>query len=174
MPFRHGSNLVAGIDLPDHNMRDLRTAVHAAAEGLTGSQRIIVFGCEPCLPQLSVLSEKVATVAVRCAGQLPPAFIDYTLSRGLADGVALAGCGENSCYYRFGIQWTNSRLARERDPHLRARVTKDKVRVFWVGRLGGKALNQRLLEFANTLGEMKPRKPLRAVEEAEDQEQAHV
>ena len=174
MPFRRGSKLVAGIDLPDHNMADLRTALHAAAEGLTGSQRIIVFGCEPCLPQLSVLSDKVATVSVRCIGQLPPAFIDYTLSRGLADGVALAGCRENNCYCRFGIQWTNGRLARERDPHLRARVSKDQLRVFWLGRLGGKALNQLLLEFANTLGEMKPRKPLRAEREAEDQEQAHV
>jgi hypothetical protein len=46
--------------------------------------------------------------------------------------------------------------------------------VFWVGRLGGKALNQSLLGFASTLDEMKRRKPLRADRETEDQEQVHV
>ena len=174
MPFRRGSNLVAGIDLPDHTMADLRDEIHAAAAPLTGSQRILVFSCEPCLPQLNVKSESVATVPLRCIGQLPPSFIDYTLARGLVDGVALAGCRENSCFYRFGTHWTDARIARTRDPQLRARVPTERLKVLWLGRRGAKELKRSLSDFAQSLATNKTTKVEPAKQQSDSEEQVHV
>lgn len=158
MPFRVGSKLSAGIDLPDASMAELRTSLHAAAAHLKGDRRVIIFGCEPCLPQLLVTNETVATVPVRCIGQLPPAFIDYALTKGFADCIVVAGCAENSCYYRFGVQWTNGRLGRTRDPYLRKRVSDDQVRVIWAGRHGRRNLQHLLLKIDADLEEQKNRK----------------
>ena len=73
-------------------------------------------------------------MSLACIGQLPPAFIDYVLSRDLADGVLLTGCADGFCYNRFGIAWTEARLAGERDPHLRARVPRERLMTRWLGR----------------------------------------
>ena len=61
---------------------------------------------------------------------LPPSFIDFAVSRHLADGVALAGCADGSCWYRLGGDWTRARIAGERDPYLRNRVDRHRLR-FW-------------------------------------------
>jgi len=151
MPFRRLSDLSPGIDLPDHTMAQLRDQVDMAALGLTGSVRIIVFGCDSGPELAKVRSSTVGTVPLTCVGQLPPAFIDYVISRDLADGVMLTGCRENSCNARFGIEWTNQRLARERDPHLRNRVPRERIRMAWVGPSGTSALQVALSAFANEL-----------------------
>jgi len=64
-------------------------------------------------------------------GQLPPSFVDFTLSRGHADGVLLLGCQDGNCSYRFGAVWTEQRLARQRDPMLRSRVDLSRVALGW-------------------------------------------
>lgn len=151
MPFRRLTDLSPGIDLPDHTMAQLRDQVEAAAGGLTGSARIMVFGCDSGPALAKVRSSTVGTIPLTCIGQLPPAFIDYVISRDLADGVMLTGCRENSCNARFGIEWTNQRLARARDPHLRNRVPRERVRTAWVGPSGASALQVALSAFAGEL-----------------------
>ncbi|MCL4764922.1 MAG: cytochrome b N-terminal domain-containing protein [Hyphomicrobiaceae bacterium] len=151
MPFRTASDLIPGIDLPDHSIGMLRDTVHAAAGKLRGKSRILVFGCEHATPLAGLTGPGVASVSLRCIGQLPPSFIDYVLSKGLADGVVLSGCCENSGHARFGVKWTGARLARARDPQLRARVPSERLKTLWAGRLGGAKLDTLLREFAAEL-----------------------
>ena len=161
MPFRTASELVPGIDLPDHSIKALRDSVHAAGAELRGGSRIMVFGCEHGTALKSLASSSVGTVSLRCIGQLPPSFIDYVLSKGLADGVVLAGCSENSGHARLGIKWTDARLARVRDPQLRARVPAERLKTLWAGRNGRAKLDVLLREFASEL-EALPKPEIRA------------
>lgn len=153
-PFRRLSDLKPGIDLPDLTISDLRDALMAASAGLSGDRRIIVFGCAEGLPLERFRSDSVGTVRLRCIGQLPPAFIDYVLSWNLADGVVLTGCSENACHARFGIGWTEDRLAGDRDPHLRARVPRARLRTVWAGGPGGRQFARMLKRFSGELAAM--------------------
>lgn len=151
MPFRRLSDLSPGIDMPDRTISDLRDETEKQAAALSGPDRVLVFGCDhgPNLSEVS--SPSVGIVSLTCIGQLPPAFIDYVLSRDLADGVLLTGCRENSCDARFGIDWTMARLEGSRDPHLRARVPRDRLKTAWVGASGTQRLKNILGEFAKDL-----------------------
>jgi quinol-cytochrome oxidoreductase complex cytochrome b subunit/coenzyme F420-reducing hydrogenase delta subunit len=151
MPFRRASELVPGIDLPGLSIASLRDQVHGAAGALTGSPRIMVFGCDHGVPVAAVQGEGVAAIGLACIGQLPPAFIDYVLSRDLADGVLLTGCAAGTCRQRFGIAWTEARLAGERDPHLRARVPRERLAIRWAGPRERRALEQAIGAFAGGL-----------------------
>ena len=71
-PFRTGSALSPGIDLPDHSIAALRDKVEACGQRLTGFPRIIVFGCEHGVPLDREQGASIASVSLRCAGQLPP------------------------------------------------------------------------------------------------------
>ncbi len=154
MPFRTASDLAPGIDLPDHSMAMLRDTVAAAAATLSGSTRVLVFGCEHGARIDSFSSPHARGVALRCIGQLPPSFIDYVLSRDLADGVVLAGCRKNSCHARKGVEWTEQRIARTRDPHLRTRVPTERLKVNWLGRTGHHALDAQVSAFVVELAGM--------------------
>lgn len=145
MPFRRHSALRAGIDLSDYSIPDLRSLVHTASAGLEGETRILVFGCEHGPPLQGIAASTIGIISVRCLGQLPPSFIDYVLSKNLADGVLLAACVDSNCYFRFGERWTSQRLARVRDPHLRARVPAERLAVCQTGPLGRRNL-QRAIE----------------------------
>lgn len=136
MPFRRKSGLSPGIDLLDFTMAILRERLETAAVGLEGPARIIVFTCDNGLRAEQNDSDNVASVSLRCIGQLPPAFIDYVFSKNLADGVILTGCRENACHARFGIEWTKARVSRTRDPQLRRRVPRERLRMVWVGSMG--------------------------------------
>lgn len=151
MPFRRRSALVPGIDLPERTIAGLRDAVHAASAAATGRPRILVFGCDWGAPLDGLTSEHVGVVPIACSGHLPPSFLDYVLSRGLAEGVVLTGCAENACHNRFGIDWTKARLARERDPRLRERVPMERVRTLWAGPLGRHRLEALLVRFRSEL-----------------------
>ena len=133
MPFRRRSGLSPGIDLPDFTMATLRERVEKASEGLSGTCRLMVFGCENGLPVSKMETSDVAAVALRCIGHLPPSFIDYVFSNDLADGVVLTGCRENACHSRFGIEWTKARLDGTRDPQLRRRVPRERIKTIWCG-----------------------------------------
>jgi len=154
-PFRRMSELIPGIDLPDRTIAAIRADVESEAERLTGETRIMVFNCINSDVAARYRSDRVGVVAVNCTGHLPPAFIDYVLSRRLADGVVLAGCHENACYNRKGADWTAQRLAGERDPYLRARVPRDRVKLALVGR-SAKSLGATLVEFAEALKSAAP------------------
>jgi quinol-cytochrome oxidoreductase complex cytochrome b subunit/coenzyme F420-reducing hydrogenase delta subunit len=156
MPFRRASELSPGIDLPDLSIALLRDRVELEGARLSGRGRVMVFGCGEGVSLEGLANARVGVVRLACAGQLPPAFVDYVLSRNLADGVLVTGCAENACHARFGIAWTEARFARVRDPHLRKRVPAARLRTFWAGRLGRRALEAELAAFARSLEALPP------------------
>lgn len=135
-PFRRASALVAGIELPQMQTRDLRQQILSACEGLQGTSRILVFGCQHDSGLQKLAGSDVAVIKLPCIGALPPAFLDFIITRRHADGVVLSGCKEGNCYYRFGIDWTKQRLSGERDPQLRQRVPRQRLLLFWDNGVG--------------------------------------
>lgn len=150
-PFRRRAELVSGIDLPDRSLADIRSAMHEAADRLGGDNRILVFGCAHGVRVRELSIPGAAAVELPCIGNLPPSFIDYALSAGLADGVLLAGCSKGDCYNRFGIDWTLGRLDRTRDPHLRERVPRELIARFWGTSAEAAGLRREIERFAAAL-----------------------
>ena len=130
-PFRRASGLVAGIAVPGQDLAALRERTVAAATALTGEHRILTFACEETARTARAATQGV--VAVPCVGAVPPAFLDFVLSKGHADAVLLAACDEHSCQYRLGERWTEARIARTRDPYLRERVPRDRIALVHCG-----------------------------------------
>jgi quinol-cytochrome oxidoreductase complex cytochrome b subunit/coenzyme F420-reducing hydrogenase delta subunit len=157
-PFRRASDLVPGIDLPDRSLRALRTEVEKVSKDLSGQTRVLVFGCDHGVAVKALESDKVAAVSLPCIAALPPSFIDYVLSRNLADGVAITGCREGECFNRFGIDWMTARIAGERDPYLRKRVPRDRLLVHWAGAPDSAELDSALAAFGERLAAL-PEEP---------------
>lgn len=130
-PFRQASALVPGIDMPDLTTAMLRTQIEAAGARLQGDQRVIVFGCQGSADLRQLPDDSTAVIALKCMAQLPPPFIDFILSRDLADGVFMAGCKGGDCEYRKGAEWTQLRVGRDRDPRLRKRIDRNRVGLGW-------------------------------------------
>jgi quinol-cytochrome oxidoreductase complex cytochrome b subunit/coenzyme F420-reducing hydrogenase delta subunit len=161
-PFRRTSELIPGIDLPELRVRDLRETTLDAAQRLAGPARTIVYGCAHGPDLQALQSAQVATIKLPCIAMLPPAFLDFVLTRGHADGVFLTGCAEGDCHYRLGLQWTSQRLAGERDPYLRERVPRTRIGRFWAGTTRRRQLQRELAAFRERLQELPPperRKP---------------
>src|SRR3546814_3668627 len=70
----------------------------------------------------------VVALSLLCAGQLPPAFIDYALRNG-AGSVAISACSADACEYRLGSRWAAERLAGKREPRLRRSVPENRYRL---------------------------------------------
>ncbi len=153
-PFRRASGLVAGIDLPDFSVAMLREQTLAATAPLQGTARVLIFGCMQGPPIEAFANQSVGAVRLRCSGHLPPAFIDFVISRGHADGVIIAGCRPGDCHYRLGGDWARARIAALRDPHLRARVPHERLAQVWAGSTGGGELKRVLATFRERLGEL--------------------
>lgn len=131
MPFRHSADLVTGIDLPEPSLQVLRERVHAAGARLSGFPRVLVFGCDNSVSPDEIADAATAMVSFPCVGALPPSFIDYVLSRKIADGVFVTGCSDGTCIDRLGIEWTEARIAGIRDPRLRKRVPRSQIATGW-------------------------------------------
>jgi ferredoxin/coenzyme F420-reducing hydrogenase delta subunit len=171
-PFRRMSELSPGIDVPGRSIAALRADADKEGARIAGNARILVFGCSNAGVAEGCRSESVGVVPINCAGHVPPAFIDYVISRRLADGVMIAGCAENSCHNRRGTEWTTERIAGRRDPNLRTRVPRERLCVLWAGRLGKKALAAEVKQFTarlESLGSYAPpmRKTAAAVSRAD-------
>jgi ferredoxin/coenzyme F420-reducing hydrogenase delta subunit len=164
-PFRTKSELSPGIELPEDRIKELREKTIAASNNLTGSDRVIVYGCDHSLDPSAMADTNVGVVTMPCIGMLPPSFIDFVLSRKLADGVFLTGCREGDCNYRLGIKWTDARLAGERDPRIRQRVNQERIGKFWAGLTRRKEFFRKLSEFRAGLSKL-------AAEQAEDRDNA--
>ncbi|HMN38399.1 MAG TPA: cytochrome b N-terminal domain-containing protein [Hyphomicrobium sp.] len=149
-PFRRSGDLITGIDLPDHSLATLRAEVIEASRKLSGPGRVLTLACAHGAPA----DEAAGRVIVPCVAMAPPSIVDYIISRGLADGVAVAGCAERDCYNRLGGAWTRARFARERDPYLRARVPRERVLTVWAGPSEGRRLGAELSAFAGRLADM--------------------
>ena len=133
-PFRRVGALATAIDRLDDDLSALRERTHQAAAAIAQGEpgrRVLVFACEYGSGQGR--GEAEGTVRVPCSGAVPPSFIDYALSRGLADGVVIAGCAAGNCRNRQGQTWTDERIAGARDPRLRERVPRDRLRTVWAG-----------------------------------------
>jgi ferredoxin/coenzyme F420-reducing hydrogenase delta subunit len=155
-PFRRASELVPGIDLPQVSVRELRERTLAASRALSGDARVIVYGCEAGVSLSGVGAPGVAVLTLPCSAALPPAFLDFIITRNYADGVLLTGCCEGDCFYRLGIRWTRQRLAGERDPRLRTRVPRERIATCWAGVTGGARLERSLHAFRARLGALAP------------------
>jgi ferredoxin/coenzyme F420-reducing hydrogenase delta subunit len=150
-PMRTAGEFVAGIELPDRPLEALRVEIQQAAARLAGDARVIVVGCGSGASCEGLAGEGVAVVSLPCVGMLPPPFIDWIVSRGLADGVLLAGCARGDCYHRLGDRFTLERIAGERDPWLRERVPRERVGVSWAARAGGAQRTADLAAFRERL-----------------------
>jgi len=153
-PFRRAGALVPGIDLPDQPLAALRDQFDAASETLSGKDRVIMVGCQHGVRTAALAAVNVAVVTLPCVAALPPSFIDYLLSRKLADGVMLTGCAEENCFNRDGIRLTRERIAGERDPRLRKRVPRERLRQCWAGIGGEKELAAELRAFQAELAQL--------------------
>ena len=139
-PFRSVAELVTGIDLPQRPIsiardvleREIARIGTAAAAKQPKNPRILVVGCDASLDVLALRTPDTAALTLVCAAQLPPSFIEYALRSG-ADGVLLTGCRDGDCAHRLGQRWVTERLAAGREPHLRAVVPRERVRVAWAG-----------------------------------------
>jgi len=132
-PFRTKSELSPGIELPTDTIKELKEKTIKVSESLTGNSRIIVYGCQNGMDPAEMADTDVGVVTMPCIGMLPLSFVDFVLSKKLADGVFLTGCREGDCSFRLGIKWTEARLAGERDPRMRQRVNQERIGKFWAG-----------------------------------------
>lgn len=146
-PFRRSGDLVTGIDLPDRPLAALRAEVIEAAAHLRGRGRVVTLACV----HGAGAAAAPGRVVLPCIAMAPPSLVDYIISRGLADGVAVAGCAERDCYNRFGGKWTRDRFARIRDPYLRARVPRERVLAAWLGPSEVGRLDAELAAFSGRL-----------------------
>jgi len=131
-PFRTRSELVPGIDLPALTAADLRERI-GDVQFPTDREapRVLTFCCSGNPAASKLRQQGEAVIEVTCMGQIPPSYLDYTLSRGFADGIALTACADGDCRYRFGSQWTEQRIERIRDPQLRKRIDASKIAMVW-------------------------------------------
>jgi len=131
-PFRSRSALVPGIDLPNRSAADIRQDIIDHAEPIASEQRILVFGCRDDQQTEEFRRAGANVVTVRCMAHLQPSFLDFALSRNHADGLLLLGCEDGNCNYRLGAEWTEARIARERDPRLRKRTDTSRIAMGWL------------------------------------------
>jgi ferredoxin/coenzyme F420-reducing hydrogenase delta subunit len=156
-PFRNGKKLVTGIDLPDLPLSMLQKQIARAIEETRSEQTpdrpgILVVGCAHGPDLGLVMGKAIRSLSVPCIGMLPPSFIDYALSGEGVNGVMLTGCGDYDCYHRFGITWTEDRLAGLRDPYLRKRVPRNRLHACWAGAGGADELRREIEDFRTRLG----------------------
>ncbi len=129
-PFRRATAIVPGIELPEYPVADLRETTIAESSQFVRGRRVLVYACEHCGSQ-SLADDSTRVITMPCVAMLPPAFIDFALSRNLADGIAVAGCADGDCFYRLGGEWMRQRVAGDRDPRLRGRVDHRRLRLLY-------------------------------------------
>ncbi|MCC6202337.1 MAG: hydrogenase iron-sulfur subunit, partial [Gammaproteobacteria bacterium] len=174
-PFRRTGELAPGIELPDLRTHELRERSVAAAKGLSGKDRVIVYGCRHGADLTRFAGPGVGVVQVSCAAAVPPSFIDFLISRHHADGVFFTGCRDNDCQERLGARWLQQRIAGERDPHLRQRVARERIEIYWAGIDHDADLRRRIEAFRQRLRELPPIRPPHARDDAiAKQEGSHV
>jgi coenzyme F420-reducing hydrogenase delta subunit/ferredoxin len=153
-PFRSQEKLVTGIDMPQQPVDALRQQLEAQLARLKppadGTAKLVVFGCDRGADVRNLAGPDTAAISLLCTGMLPPSFIEYALRSG-ADGIVVTGCREGGCDFRLGIQWTQERLAHQREPHLRSLVPADRLRVIFASRGESNALTAAVNEFRTRL-----------------------
>ncbi len=149
--FRGEAGYVSGIEMPSLPISALRTAMMNELAKLEGDVRIMVFGCDMAANIEKLRSESVAVLSLPCIAMLPPSFIEYALHEHHVEGVLITGCRENDCYHRLGVLWTERRLTAEREPRLRSRADRERIRQFWASSGDFKELESELESFRSSL-----------------------
>ena len=149
-PFRSQEKLVTGIDMPQQPVDVLRRQLEARLAQLQGKIRLVVFGCDKGADVSRLASADTAAISLLCTGMLPPSFVEYALRSG-ADGIVITGCRDGGCDFRLGMQWTQERLARSREPHLRGLVPQELLQVVHASRSEDKRLAAAVDEFRTRL-----------------------
>ena len=128
-------------------MGDLR---HGAVPLAAAPGGVVMVGCEygPNVKDQTLAG--TAGVRLPCVSMLPPSFIDYMVSQG-AGGVMIAGCAECGCRFRYGVSLMQDRLDGRRDPYLRKRVPRERVRTFWASKIETEQLKTAALSFQDDL-----------------------
>ncbi|TAN85496.1 MAG: hydrogenase iron-sulfur subunit [Gallionella sp.] len=152
-PFRSDAGYVSGIEMPSLPMSGLRTEMMNGVAKLEGDVRVMVFGCDNAADIGKLRGKGVAVLSLPCTAMLPPSFIEYVLHEHHVDGVFITGCRENDCYHRMGGLWTEQRLAATREPRLRSRAERERIRQFWASSADFEALSLELESFRSSLAE---------------------
>lgn len=129
-PFRSVSALVTGIDLPWSPISDLRRDMRRRLASPTVERPVVVFGCDHGASVSALDDPGVVVFSLKCAGMLPPSFVEYALRDGAA-GVIVGGCRAGGCEFRLGQQWASERLAASREPYLRQSVPRERLETAW-------------------------------------------
>ena len=153
-PFKRRIEQASGIELPTDTIKELKEKTIKTLDKLTGDSRVVVYGCQNSMDPAKMADANVAVVTMPCIGMLPLSFVDFLLSRKLADGVFLTGCREGDCSFRLGIKWTEERISGERDPRLRKRVNQDRIGKYWAGLTRRKEFFEELSEFRARLSKL--------------------
>jgi ferredoxin/coenzyme F420-reducing hydrogenase delta subunit len=151
-PFRSTAELVSGIDMPQLPIGQLRSRLKAQLARLKGEIKIVAFGCDRGADIRLLQDADTAAISLLCAGQLPPAFVEYALRSG-AQGVLIATCPEGGCEYRLGPRFTLQRMQGLREPHLRRTVAPTEWRLIAAGRHDTEHLRAELGAFRAALRE---------------------
>ena len=154
-PFRSTGPLDTGIDLPDVTFASMRERLHELAARDTSSPRLLVIGCW----HGAAAARGEDVLSLPCVAAAPPSLIDYALSRGLVDGVVIAGCSESACYNRLGVEWMQQRIAGERNPYLRSRVPRDRILSVWASPAEGARLDHEINTFKVRLAKLAQEQP---------------
>jgi len=162
-PFRHVDELTTGISIPGFHIKELLSLTEHKLRSLTGSSRVMLYGCDHGSVVEQLESSSVAAISMPCTALVPTAFVDYVLRKGLAEGVMISGCCEGDCHYRVGNTWMDQRFSGERMPILRTRVPREKVRVRWLGVQGTGELKQEITTFQQELAVPADAEPVEVV-----------
>jgi len=155
-PFRGEEQYISGIEMPSLQMSALRTAVMNEMSQLKGDLRVMVFGCDNAANVEALRSASVAVFSLPCIAMLPPSFIEYALREGYIDGVFITGCREGDCLHRLGVSWTVKRMAAEREPRLRSRAQRERIREYWASSSDMNELVLELDSFRADLSDLPP------------------
>jgi ferredoxin/coenzyme F420-reducing hydrogenase delta subunit len=149
-PFRSVADLVTGIDMPQLTVSTLRRRLQQGLGALQAERPIVVFGCDRGARVERLAGTDVAAFSLICTGMLPPSFVDYALRDGAA-GVLVSGCAEGTCEFRLGQRWAAERLQGQREPHLRALDTPERLAVAWVDATDAQSLAAALQQLRQRL-----------------------
>lgn len=152
-PFRKKNELlVTGIDMPQMPINDIRNHMDTAIAKLKGDSKIIILGCNNALDISGLDSLELQSISLFCIGMMPPTLVEYALANG-ADGVFITGCRSGDCYYRYGNVWMDKRFDGSRQPILRRRADRSRIKVFRAAETDSKKFHRALVEFHNHIKE---------------------
>lgn len=146
-PFRQKNRiLVTGIDMPQMPINTIRDRVNEATAKLKSENKIIVIGCDNALDISMLETENTQCVSLFCIGMMPASLVEYALMNG-ADGVFITGCRSGDCYHRLGNEWMEKRFDGSRQPILRRRADRARIKVFRAAATDSRKLHRELEEF---------------------------